>query len=137
LDKNVNICLVRQYFTHDAWIIVEKVVQRKRELDVWLCVSCQDTLEGKQAIICELCLQWYHFSCVGVATEPKKKNWFCRHCYAGMHVVCVYMCASLLWILCYVAEKKAPCSVSKECWPGRGVYTSMHACIRGSYFHSS
>ena len=80
LDENVNVCLVRPYFTTDAWMLVEEVVKRKKTLDVWLCTTCHDTLEGKQSIICELCLQWYHFVCVGLNTQPKKKNWFCRHC---------------------------------------------------------
>ena len=22
------------------------------------------------------------FTCVGLAAQPKKKNWFCRHCYS-------------------------------------------------------
>ena len=80
LDENVNICLVRPYFTADAWMIVEEIMKKKRELDIWYCVSCQDSLDWKLSIICELCLQWYHFVCVGLTTQPKKKNWFCRNC---------------------------------------------------------
>ena len=85
LDENVSICLVRPYFTTDAWMIVEEVVKKKRESDVWLCATCHDSLEGKLSIICELCLQWYHFVCVGLTTQPKKKNWFCRQCMISRH----------------------------------------------------
>ena len=81
LDENVDICLVRSYFTNEAWMIVEDVVKRKQSFDIWFCATCQASLEGRQAIICDLCLQWYHFTCVGIQTQPKKKNWFCRQCY--------------------------------------------------------
>ena len=91
LDENVDICLVRPYFTNDAWLIVEDAVKRKKSFedavkrkksfDVWFCATCQASLEGTQAIICELCLRWYHFSCVGISSQPKKRNWFCRQCY--------------------------------------------------------
>lgn len=37
LDEDVDVHLVRPYFSHDAWLIVEDVVKRKRELDVWTC----------------------------------------------------------------------------------------------------
>lgn len=80
LDENVDVHLVRLHFTTDAWMVVEEVVRKKRELDVWLCGSCNRSLEEKQSIICELCLQWYHFACVGLNMQPKQKNWFCRHC---------------------------------------------------------
>ena len=79
LDNNVDINLVRRYFSHNVWLVVEDVVQRKRDLDLWICSMCQHELHG-QAIACESCLEWFHFGCVGVLTQPKSKNWFCRQC---------------------------------------------------------
>ena len=34
LDQNVDICLVRSFFTNDAWMVVREVVRKKKELDV-------------------------------------------------------------------------------------------------------
>ena len=36
-----------------------------------------------QSIICDSCLEWYHFSCAGVITPPKMTYWFCRNCFAA------------------------------------------------------
>ncbi len=76
LDENVDVCLVRQYFSSDAWKLVEEVMKNKAK-NVWVCTTCQNDLHSKQSIICESCLMWYHFSCVGLTKQPKLKNWFC------------------------------------------------------------
>ena len=81
-DETVDICLVRKYFTVDAWMLVEDVVQRKSDKMFWTCRSCYHDLHSEAAIICDACLLWYHFKCVGLSTLPKSKNWFCRSCYA-------------------------------------------------------
>ena len=76
LDKNVDVCLVRHHFSNDAWMIVQDVISRKAEMDVWVCNVCQhDVHDGRKSIACESCLKWYHFSC-GLNKNPKKKNWF-------------------------------------------------------------
>lgn len=80
LDENVDIYLVRRYFTSDAWKIVEDVMKNKAEINAWQCTTCQHDLHSKESIICDCCLQWYHFSCVGLTKMPKRKNWFCRSC---------------------------------------------------------
>lgn len=84
LDENVDICLVRHYFTVEAWKVVDGVMKKKEEIDEWLCSMCHHDLHSKPSIICELCLKWYHFSCVGLTAQPKKKNWFCRQCIASL-----------------------------------------------------
>ena len=51
LDENVDRCLVRHYFNSDAWMIVQDVVDRKAEMDVWMCSVCQHNLhDGRQCI---------------------------------------------------------------------------------------
>ena len=80
LDETVDVHIVRRYFSHDAWLIVEEVVDRKKKQDSWTCNLCHHTLEGLN-IICDSCLEWFHFRCVGITTQPKCKNWFCRKCY--------------------------------------------------------
>ena len=80
LDENVDIHLVRSFFTEDAWLIVEDVLRRKQQSTVWICHVCQHDLHEKPSIICDACLYWYHFECVGITAQPKRKNWFCRSC---------------------------------------------------------
>ena len=36
LDENVDVCLVRQYFSHDAWEVVEQVVSLKKVYTITL-----------------------------------------------------------------------------------------------------
>ena len=81
LDENVDVCLVRHYFSADAWMVIQDVIGRKAKMDLWECSVCQHDLhDGRKSIICESCLKWYHFSCVGLTKDPKRKNWFCRLC---------------------------------------------------------
>ena len=86
LDENVDIHLVRRYLTNNAWKLIEDVVERKKDCDVWLCKICHHDLHdsnAEQSIICDSCLEWYHFSCAGVNTPPKMTYWFCRNCFAA------------------------------------------------------
>ena len=80
LDENVDVYLVRHYFTVDAWMLVEDVIKQKKEIDIWLCSVCQKDVHCQQSIICESCMNWYHFTCVGLNKTPKRKNWFCKYC---------------------------------------------------------
>ena len=70
LDENVDICLVRRYFTIDAWMLVENVVRQKSEKPSWTCKSCQHDL-SEPSIVCDSCLEWHHFKCVGLSTQLK------------------------------------------------------------------
>ena len=81
LDENVDICLVRNHFSEDAWMIVG-VLKRKSDM-VWLCRTCLHDLHSEESITCDSCLNWHHFKCVGLTKLPKSKNWFCRACYAS------------------------------------------------------
>jgi zinc finger SWIM domain-containing protein 3 len=81
LDENVDIYLIRKYFSNDAWLLVEDVLSRKRENVSWICVSCNQDLHSRQSIICDLCMNWHHLDCVGLTKIPKTRNWFCRCCY--------------------------------------------------------
>ena len=83
LDDTVDICLVRNHFTQDAWMVVEDVIQRKSKNMVWTCQTCLHDLHSEESIICESCLLWFHFRCVGLTKLPKLKNWFCRACYTA------------------------------------------------------
>lgn len=82
VDENVDIHLVRQYFSTDAWMLVEDVVKHKKKKMVWTCHSCFHDLHTEQSIVCDSCLLWFHFKCVGLTRLPKSRNWFCRSCCA-------------------------------------------------------
>ncbi|MCG8626873.1 MAG: PHD zinc finger domain-containing protein [Proteobacteria bacterium] len=74
LDENVDIHLIRSYLSQEAWMIVQDVLQRKREFPSWTCRVCHHDLRCEASIICESCLEWYHFRCVGLTGQPKKKE---------------------------------------------------------------
>ena len=84
LDKDVDVHLVQRFFSHDAWLLVEDVIKRKEEINVWTCSVCFHTIAEGIAIVCESCLEWFHLNCVGLVTPPKCKDWFCRQCYANV-----------------------------------------------------
>ena len=67
LDENVDICLVRKYFSQEAWMLVEEVL---REDPIWICSICQDDLHCEPCMICESCLERYHFRCVEELVLP-------------------------------------------------------------------
>lgn len=83
LDKSVDVHLIRHYFTKDAWLIVQDVLQRKREHHIWVCRVCNHDLDedDSEAILCDSCLEWLHFRCVGIIKQPKQRYWYCRDCY--------------------------------------------------------
>ena len=81
LDENVDIHLIHCCFTDDAWMIVDSVLKQKLECTTWLCHSCNHDLAEQTSIICDSCLKWYHFHCVGLTGQPKRKNWFCGSCH--------------------------------------------------------
>ena len=86
VDENVDIHLIRKYFAYDVWLLVEQVLTRKQKKMTWICKICHQDLHAKTSgpsIVCESCLLWYHFACVGLSKQPKTKNWFCRSCYAS------------------------------------------------------
>ena len=36
VDENVDVHLIRKYFTYDAWLLVEQVVKRKQKKMTWI-----------------------------------------------------------------------------------------------------
>ena len=82
IDENVNVYHVKKYFTVDAWKIVLQVLDWKKTHSNWSCKVCDQDLDGKIAIACDSCLDWYHLHCIGLRNAPKRKEWFCRSCHA-------------------------------------------------------
>ena len=81
VDENVDVYLIRKYFTDDAWMIVSQVVEQKKCKMVWKCNICFNDLHSNSAsILCDGCLLWYHFACVSLTKPPRAMTWFCRTC---------------------------------------------------------
>ena len=61
VDENVDVYLIRKYFTDDAWMIVSQVVEQKKCEMVWKCNICFNDLHSNSpSILCDGCLLWYH-----------------------------------------------------------------------------
>ena len=84
LDPLVDVYLVRNYFTIDAWKLVENIVVVKKNLAVWVCKICHRDTSTGESIVYEACLEWHHFNCVGLTTAPKRNSWCCRLCHQNI-----------------------------------------------------
>ena len=84
LDENVCLLSCRKYCTNEAWMAIQSVVAVLRDNPVWYCGRCTKPIndDSESSIICDSCLTWYHFQCANISTNPKRKIWFCRDCYA-------------------------------------------------------
>jgi len=80
LDENVDVHLIRKFFSNDAWLVVANVVKKQRNPN-FICKSCYRDLHESPSIICEHCLSWYHIKCVGLKQEPKARYWYCCNCH--------------------------------------------------------
>ena len=85
LDENVDVHLIRKYFSTDAWLLVKDVLDRKKRNGIYICGSCHHDISetDSPSLICEHCLQWYHMKCAGLSKPPKCKYWYCRMCHAS------------------------------------------------------
>ena len=80
LDENVDVHLIRKYFTSDAWVLVKDVIARKTTNHVYTCKICHHDLHQFPSIVCDHCLTWFHMKCMGLKQSPKGRHWFCREC---------------------------------------------------------
>ncbi len=83
LDENVCLDSCRKYFSHDAWVAVQSVVDTIRKNPVFYCgrCSCPIADNNECSIVCECCLTWYHFKCLSYEKAPKSRLWFCQDCH--------------------------------------------------------
>lgn len=73
LDENIDLHRIQAYFTKGGWLALHKALKRMKKQG-WQCGQCKNTLDSEQ-IACDSCLQWSHFTCVGVKKNPKAKKW--------------------------------------------------------------
>ena len=81
LDENICVSMVKKYFTIDAWMVVQNVMEVMQARRKWDCAACSLLLSTRESVACESCLNWFHLKCVGLKKAPKKKNWFCVTCH--------------------------------------------------------
>lgn len=80
-DEDVNIFSVKEYFTEDAWKVVEQLLYYKKADFSFLCAACTNNLDGVESIGCDYCLAWYHLSCASLKKPPDgNRIWKCSQC---------------------------------------------------------
>ncbi|CAF1658248.1 unnamed protein product [Rotaria magnacalcarata] len=64
-------------------VIEERRIDHDSQEKIWICPSCNRPDNGQEAMIaCDLCDDWYHWECVGIAEEPPESiPWFCPKCH--------------------------------------------------------
>lgn len=82
-DENIDVHRIKQYFSSPGWLKVLELMEEKKDSD-WSCVVCSIALDKESQVGCDSCLEWYHFSCVGLNKAPKSKKWYCVRCYSNL-----------------------------------------------------
>ena len=59
--------------TVDAMLVQEVFKQISTHMS-WICHCCHHDLYSEQCIVCDSCLLWFRFNCVGLVRLPKGKN---------------------------------------------------------------
>ena len=82
LEPQVCLDVCKKYFTKDAWLVVQDVTATIQRDPVWYCGRCtiQINDDTDSSIQCDSCLMWFHFTCIGIHTQLKRKIWFCSYC---------------------------------------------------------
>lgn len=85
IDENVCLKSVKKYFTLDGWAAVNNVVDVIKRHPVWYCGQCSLPIsdETEDSVVCDSCLVWHHFKCLGLQNSPRVSVWFCRSCYSN------------------------------------------------------
>ena len=75
---------IKEFFNEDAWLGLKNVLEIKEKNSLWSCKECRKTIENDQnTVACEACLEWFHFTCLGIKRKPRVKTWFCTICKQG------------------------------------------------------
>ena len=67
------------YFNQDAWKKVRQMIENRRHA-AWFCGKCHKNCSKTHAVICERCLQWFHFKACAKLLEKPVGDWFCEEC---------------------------------------------------------
>lgn len=80
-DDRVNVESIRNFFQPDAFMIIQQLNKAVVSMG-WKCCDCLSDLNGN-AIQCDLCLDWYNWTCQKITVCPPSKYWFCSNCRLG------------------------------------------------------
>lgn len=84
IDEQVDVVLIKQHSSADAWLQLQSVLQEKKKDPQWACSIChlsmEDCMDDATWIQCDRCLDWCHLSCTAHETKPKSSLWFCTPC---------------------------------------------------------
>ena len=65
VNENIDVRLIRKYFTYDVSLLVEQILKCKQKMMTWICNVCHHDLHAKTSgpsIACEsslpFCLYW-------------------------------------------------------------------------------
>ncbi|XP_042145735.1 histone-lysine N-methyltransferase 2D-like isoform X24 [Ixodes scapularis] len=82
LDTRAPILTLKKYFSRAAWCKINELLKEKKEQGLWFCHKCD--LEDDHTIkmiACDLCMEWYHWPCVGIGKKTVPRgDWFCYNC---------------------------------------------------------
>ena len=74
LDENVCVRMVKKYFTIDAWMVVQNVMEVMQARRKWDCAACSLLLSTSESIACESCLDWFHPEVCGFEEGCEEKE---------------------------------------------------------------
>lgn len=82
LDTRAPILTLKKYFSRGAWSKVTELMKKKKEQGLWICPKCDiEDDHSIKMISCDLCLEWYHWPCVGISKKSVPTgDWFCESC---------------------------------------------------------
>src|SRR6218665_1801851 len=79
INTDINIDELKPLLTPAAWYKLQESITVRAELNQWYCACCKNDLDSGRSIECSSCLDWYHYSCVGLK-RSRKGDWFCCTC---------------------------------------------------------
>ncbi|XP_047127576.1 uncharacterized protein LOC124808490 [Hydra vulgaris] len=79
IDDAINVGSIQAFFTKEAWMLVNQVIDKVKLAPNWTCTVCKERVE-EECISCDSCLNCYHFQCASLKKSPKSRFWFCNNC---------------------------------------------------------
>ena len=79
LEPQLDLNLIKPFFTAEAWVAVQSVIEERKKLP-WLCCQCGRDISEKQSIGCDSCMEWVHLECARLKKVPRTKFWYCTSC---------------------------------------------------------
>ena len=77
-DDAVDINMIRRFFDTESWMCLEAAYNSRVALP-YQCPPCKNEVEV-DSVMCDSCLEWYHFKCEGLCKPPTTKFRYCTKC---------------------------------------------------------